>query len=425
MVMVHLYLRTALAVLALTVLSACDISPERAEMFATAASDGAVATSTLAMAVDKVAVDTETTAVDAVEIGESVTGPAPTNAATAIPATQSSIEDPRVEQLQSYLNNLADSGQFMGTVLIADGGEILLNEGYGLADTAASRANTAQSQLRIGSLTKQFTAAAVLRLQELGRLHVNDPVSSYLPDYPGGEQFTIHQLLTHSAGVPNYTRRSDLGQVVQSPIALPDLLGQFAGQPLDFQPGQQFSYSDSGYVVLTAIIEAVSGMSYADFIRTQIFDPLGMSHSGYDFLRDDLEEPSAGYQLTPGGPQPAIDTESSWASGAGALYSSTQDLYRWDRALVGDQLLNDASREAMFTPWVEMGQGYAYGYGWELGQMAGQPSQTHAGNIFGFASFIARFPDEDATIILLSNGLQMSPRNISDELARFLFAGGG
>jgi CubicO group peptidase (beta-lactamase class C family) len=403
-------------------LSACSNSSDREALFATVsnserdgsgdevvgteASGGIAATISSVMTVEPVQIDDGEQAVDPVLTVESVPDP---GAIMDIGLTQ-------------FLDHLTETDQFMGTVLIAQNGEILLTEGYGLADIANGRGNTPQTQMRIGSLTKQFTAAAILRLQELGKLDVSDTIDVYLPDYPGGEQITIHQLLTHSAGVPNYTRRQDLAQVVQAPITLPDLLAQFANQPLDFIPGQQFAYSDSGYVLLTAIIEAASGTSYEDFLQEQFFDTLGMTRTGYDFLRDDLTEPAIGYQLTPGGPQRAVDTESSWASGAGALYSTVQDLYLWDQALNNNQVLEETSLQSMFTPWIEMGQGYSYGYGWEIGQIAGRKAQTHAGNIFGFGSFIAHFPEDNAIVIVLGNGFQLSPRLIAEDLATILFS---
>jgi CubicO group peptidase (beta-lactamase class C family) len=279
-----------------------------------------------------------------------------------------------------------------------------------------------QTQFRIGSLTKQFTAAAILKLQEQGLLNVQDPVALYLPDYPHGEQITIHQLLTHTAGIPNYERRPDLPQVVQAPIALDDLIATFSNQPLQFAPGQQYQYSSSGYVVLTKIIEIVTGRSYADYLESELLAPAGLVNSGYDYLAPDLTNPAVGYQLTPGGPRPAILTDSSWPTGAGALYSTLEDLYRWDRALYTDAILSEASREAMFTPWADTRQGADYGYGWDIGNTAGRPSIVHGGGIFGFASFMARFPQDDAVIIVLSNGIQMPPRHVAESLAQILFS---
>lgn len=403
-------------------LSACSSSSEREAFFATASNPGMNSAS-------GTAVETETPTGLAATISSVMTVEPVDSAILETPSVlpdlaqdSAAAEDLRPLQLQDYLAQLAESGQFMGVVFIAQNGQILIDDGFGMADIEDGRPNTAQTQLRIGSLTKQFTAAAILRLQELGRLNVNDTINVYLPNYPGGEQITIHQLLTHTAGVPNYTTRSDLATVVQTPISLQDLLSQSSNQPLEFTPGQQFAYSDSGYVILTAIIEAVSGMSYADFLQEQFFNKLGMVNTGYDYLNDNLAESATGYNLTPGGPQRAVDTESSWASGAGALYSTVGDLYLWDQALNDNQILNADSLKSMFTTWVGMGQGYSYGYGWEIGHLAGRPVQTHAGNIFGFGSFMARFPEDDATIIILGNGLQLSPRMIAEELANILFS---
>jgi CubicO group peptidase (beta-lactamase class C family) len=417
---------TVLILALLLFLSACSDAAEREQLFANVSDTGSTGGDAAEATANENSIAATIASVMTVEPTErvdAVLSPTPAGQVTdAQIADQEPAFDQRAAALNDYLQELFETGQFTGTVLVASDGEILLNEGYGMADVAGGRANTPGTQLRIGSLTKQFTAAAILRLQEMGLLNVDDTVSTYLPGYPEGEQITIHQLLTHTAGVPNYTRRSDLAQVVQTPITLDALIAEFSDQALDFAPGDQFSYSDSGYVILTRIIEVVSGQNYSDFIHAQLLDAAGMEHSGYDYLHDELEEPAVGYQMSPGGPQQAVDTESSWASGAGALYSTAEDLYKWDRALNSERLLQASSLEAMFTPWADMGQGYAYGYGWEIGQMAGRPSQTHAGNIFGFGSFIARFPEDDAVIIVLGNGLQMSPRTIAEELSRILFA---
>ena len=406
-------------------LSACSNSGEREAIFATVSSSAESGLMATAVETEAAAGLAATIAsvmtVEPLEI-ENLEVTPPFEITPDLAQESDLMLDTSQSQLQNYLANLAETGQFMGVVLIAENGQILINEGYGMADIDTGRPNTSLTQQRIGSLTKQFTAAAILRLQELEKLNVDDPVNLYLADYPGGEQITIHQLLTHSAGVPNYyTRQSDIASLVQTPISIQDLLGRFSGQPLDFPPGQQFAYSDSGYVVLTAIIESASGISYADFLQEQFFDQLGMARTGYDYLHDNLAEPAIGYNLTPRGPQEVASVESSWASGAGALYSTVEDLYLWDQALNDGQVIGKDSLESMLTPWIDMGQGYSYGYGLEIGHLAGRTVQTHAGNIFGFGSFMAHFPEDDATIIILGNGLQMSPRSMAEALANILF----
>lgn len=326
------------------------------------------------------------------------------------------------EAMKSYLEGITRQGQFMGSVLVAKDGKALLFDGFGMADLEANIANTPDHQYRIGSLTKQFTAAAILKLQESGLLGVQDPVQKYLPAYPRGDEITIHNLLTHTSGIPNYEQRPDLPQVVQSPISLDDLIASFADQPLDFPPGQQYRYSSSGYVLLTKIIEVVSGQSYSDYLQEHIFAPAGMNDSGYDFLDPAVPNPATGYFLTQRGPQRAFLTDSSWPTGAGALYSTLNDLYLWDRVLYSNRVLSAESLEAMFTPWVNTGQGTDYGYGWDIGSTLGRSSIAHGGGIFGFASYMLRFPQNDAVIIVLSNGIQMPPRVVAEELARILFS---
>jgi len=326
----------------------------------------------------------------------------------------------------AYLEDQLSSGQFMGSVLIAQEGDILVNQGFGMADVATARANSPDTQLRIGSLTKQFTAAGIMRLVEKDLLSVDDHLSMFLPGYPQGDQITVHQLLTHTSGIPNYEQRPDLPQVVQSPIALDDLIASFSGQPLLFAPGEGYSYSSSGYVLLSKIIEVVSELTYEEFVLTELLQPAGMFQSGYDFLAPDLANPATGYQLTAQGPQPSIKTDSSWPSGAGALYSTTEDMYRWDRTLAGNELLSESSRQALSTPWVaDVGDGTSYGYGWNISTVAGHRAMAHGGGIFGFASYMIRFPQDDAVVLVLSNGIQMPPRRIAEELARLLFADGG
>jgi CubicO group peptidase (beta-lactamase class C family) len=357
----------------------------------------------------------ETTAGPTVQVTAAVTDtqPAPPPAAPD-PAMQ--------ERMDALLRDLVDRSQFAGSVLVAKDGVIILDAGYGLADFNAGIPNGPQTKFLIGSLTKQFTAAAILELQEAGLLAVGDPLSRFLSDYPQGEGITIHQVLTHTAGIPEYTERPDLFRIAQSPISLDDLIDTFSSGPLDFPPGSRFRYSNSGYILLTKIVEVASGQAYPDFIVEHILQPAEMFDSGYDYLAPGLTNLAKGYQLTPGGPQNAPVVDPSFPSGAGALYSTVEDLYRWHQALNTDLILSAASRETMFTPWVDMDEGGSYGYGWQLEQTAGRPSQTHGGGIPGFNSYILRFPGEDAVVIVLSNATQNPPRGIAESLGALLFA---
>jgi CubicO group peptidase (beta-lactamase class C family) len=173
-----------------------------------------------------------------------------------------------------------ETGFFMGSVLIAYAGEVLLRQGYGMANLEHGVANSSQTKFRLGSVTKQFTAATILLLQEQGLLEINNLISTYLPNYPEGNQITVHQLLAHTAGIPNYTSFPDYVHKQRTPMTLDEIIAWFSDKPLEFTPGdslrdgkaERYSYSNSGYTLLTKLIEVVSGQSYADYLQHHIFD---------------------------------------------------------------------------------------------------------------------------------------------------------
>lgn len=216
----------------------------------------------------------------------------------AIPdrATNQSIAN----EMTAYLEAYSETGFFIGSVLIAYAGEVLLRQGYGMANLEHSVANSSQTKFRLGSVTKQFTAAAILQLQEQGLLKVNNPISTYLPNYPEGNQITVHQLLTHTAGIPNYTSFPDYVHQQRTAMTLDETIAWFSDKPLEFTPDDRYSYSNSGYTLLTKLIEVVSGQSYADYLQHHIFEPLGMIDSEYDKAEPILPHRASGYALTRG-----------------------------------------------------------------------------------------------------------------------------
>ncbi|HEY9695982.1 MAG TPA: serine hydrolase [Trichocoleus sp.] len=328
-----------------------------------------------------------------------------------------------VNEMAAYLEAYLETGFFMGSVLVAHAGEVLLS-GYGMANLEHGVANSPQTKFRLGSVTKQFTAAAILQLQEQGLLKVNSPISAYLPDYPEGGLITVHHLLTHTAGIPNYTSFPDYVQKQRTAMSLDEIITWFSDKPLEFSPGDRYSYSNSGYTLLTKLIEAVSGHSYADYLHHHIFEPLGMTHSGYDQLAPILPHRASGYAPAKEGYQHAAFIDMSIPSGAGGLYSTVEDLYRWDQALYTDAVLSESSRQLMFAPAVEMGEesGNAhYGYGWVIDHAYEHDRVGHGGRIDGFTTSIARYPNEQVAIIVLSN-LESAPVDrISNDLAAILF----
>lgn len=305
-------------------------------------------------------------------------------------------------EIDKALNVLTDRETFTGAVLVAQNGELLLSQGFGLADRDRNLPNTPQTKYRLGSITKQFTAMAILMLQAQEKLNVQDPVCRYIPECPATWQdITIHHLLTHTSGIPNFTDFPDYVATRATPSPPEHTLVRFKDRPLDFQPGEQWSYSNSGYIVLGYIIEQASGQSYEMFLQQEIFEPLQMQDTGYDHNDGNL---AMGYTGTRSLWREADYIDMSIPYAAGALYSTVEDLYRWDQALYTEQLVSQELLDLMFTPHVDIpGTGVSYGYGWFVGEMKNHKFVAHGGGIEGFVTEMRRFIDDKVTIIILSN----------------------
>ncbi|MEM0982199.1 MAG: serine hydrolase domain-containing protein, partial [Cyanobacteria bacterium P01_H01_bin.58] len=234
----------------------------------------------------------------------------------------------------AYLQAHYETGRFMGTAIVAQPNEILFVNSYGMANLEHQVPNARSTKFRIGSITKQFTAAAILQLQDRGFLDVQAPVATYLPDYPNGDRVTIHHLLTHTAGIPSLTSFPDYLEWMKQPTTLEALMARFQDLPLEFEPGEEFRYSNSGYTLLTQIIEQVSGKSYADYLQTQLFAPLGLENTGYERPLAVIDGLANGYQFTGEGYQQAEYINMAVPAGAGGLYSTLDDLIRWQQFLI-------------------------------------------------------------------------------------------
>ncbi|GAB5537822.1 MAG: hypothetical protein Rubg2KO_40710 [Rubricoccaceae bacterium] len=308
------------------------------------------------------------------------------------------------EQIDAYLTASSDYGLFNGTVLVADGGEVIYEKGFGHADMTWDIANTPETRFRIASLTKQFTAALVLKLVEAGRLDLDVPISTYLPDYPAAqaETVTLHHLLSHTGGIPEHTSRPDMNEIMRRSYTHEDFLTLFANEPLDFEPGSQFTYSNSGYYLLGVIIETVTGRSYADAIQEVLLDPLGLDATTYDPFPEIVPQMAHGYMRTGLGTvnAPYIDTSVPYA--AGMLISTARDLFTWTEALHGGEVFDDAEMlTRMTTPVLD---DYGYGLGVSTLPFAGGVRAiAHSGGIPGFSTMLIHFPDEDRTVVVLDN----------------------
>lgn len=345
-------------------------------------------------------------------------GPLPSTATSPPPSLASLSAQTMAAQADQYLSDLATEAGFSGAVLMARNGEILLSGGYGEADRDRHLLNTPQTKFRLGSLTKQFTAMAILILQERGALTVQDPICIHLADCPARWQaITIHQLLTHTSGIPDFARLPGFSATMGLPSSPAETIARFRDQPLEFLPGEKFRYSNSGYILLGAIIEQASGSTYESFIQDHIFAPLQMVSSGYDHSAGDL---AVGYRDGLGEAE-FIDMSGPFA--AGGLYSTVADLYRWDQALYTDQLISQALLDEMFTPFVPIfnGGGFGPGYGWFIGKDGDRPMASHAGGINGFLSRITRYPQDHVLIAILSNREDANLAEIQTQLTKLLF----
>ena len=341
------------------------------------------------------------------------TSATPVQPAAGSPESQALAEAaPSVSRMEQVIQTFVERKQFMGAVLVARGVEVLLDKGYGLANVELDVPASPKTKFRLGSVTKQFTAASILLLQERGKLNLKDPVKKYMPDAPvAWSKITIFNLLTHTSGIPNFTSFTDYGSREPFVTTPEELVARFREKELDFQPGEQWSYSNSGYVLLGYLIEQISGESYAQFVKENIFKPLGMADSGYDSNSAILQNRASGYAAGPNGLVNAGYVNMTVPFSAGGLYSTTEDLLRWEQALFGGKLLSAASLKEMTTPFKN-----DYACGLEVRTVNGHQVIDHGGGIEGFNTFLAYYPEDKLTVIVLGNVNGTAPRQIAQDL---------
>jgi CubicO group peptidase (beta-lactamase class C family) len=296
---------------------------------------------------------------------------------------------------------------------------VLLSKGYGAANIEWDIPNTPSTKFRLGSITKQFTAASILLLVERGTLKLEDSIKTYLPDAPPAwERITIFNLLTHSSGIPNFTNLPayKTQQLTDTPPAT--TIAMVRDKPLDFFPGEKMSYSNSGYVLLGYVIEKVSGGSYEQFVQDNIFTPLGMKDSGYDSNSAIIARRAAGYAPSPKGPVNAGYIHMSIPHAAGALYSTTEDLLRWEQGLFGGKVVSAASLQKMTTPFKN-----DYALGVVVQTTEGRTVVQHGGGIDGFNTFLAYYPADKLTVVVLANINGPAPGAIAAKLATVVHSG--
>jgi len=312
----------------------------------------------------------------------------PTIVLAALPHA-SSAQAP-ADRLQQVVQPYVDAHMFMGSVLVAKDGKVVFSKSYGMADLEWSVPNSPTTRFNIASMTKQFTAASILLLEDRGKLKTDDLVKKYLPDAPASwEKITIYNLLTHTSGIPDDAAKYEPGT--------PDKL-VFRDRPLSFQPGEQWAYTNLGYIVLGYLLERISGHTYEEFVQENIFKPLGMNDSGLMSFVTITPRRASGYWPGSNGIENADRPDTRIGFSAGSLYSTTEDLLRWEEGLFGGRLLSPESLRKMTTPFKS-----DYACGLHVNRIDGRLMIEHDGNNIGFNSDMAYYPEERLAVIVLAN----------------------
>jgi len=308
--------------------------------------------------------------------------------------------------IDTLLTRYHEVGAFNGAALVAEGGTVILEKGYGFADFEWKIPNAPDTKFRLGSITKQFTATLVLQLVDAGTLSLETTLAEALPYYrrDTGGRVTIHHLLNHTSGIPSYTDQPDFDDIMRDPYGVREFVERHCSGDLAFEPGSTFRYNNSGYFILGAIIEQVTGKPYQQVLAERILDPLGMRATGYDLSGPVLEKRARAYERRLAGVTNADYLDMSLPYAAGSLYSTVEDLFIWDQALYGDKILPAGAKAKMFTPGLS-----AYGYGWIIRPQPIGPDKAerltigHGGGINGFNTIITRVPDDRHLVVLLNN----------------------
>jgi len=314
----------------------------------------------------------------------------------------------KAAKIDSLMTQYHQKGAFNGTVLVAEKGSVIFKKGYGMADIEWDIPNAPDTKFRLGSITKQFTSMLIMQLVQEGKLKLDGKLSDYLPYYRKdiGQKVTIHHLLTHTSGIPSYTSLPGFFKdVSRDPYGVEDFVKKYCSGDLKFEPGSKFEYDNSGYFLLGAIIEQLTGQPFEKALQERILDPVGMKDTGYDHHETILKKRASAYEKSAGGSvtnAPYLDMSIPYA--AGSLYSTVEDLFKWDRSLYTDKLLSESNKELMFKPFLNK-----YGYGWFISDLTlgnsqeKVPTVSHEGGINGFNTLEIRLIGDRSLIVLLNN----------------------
>jgi CubicO group peptidase (beta-lactamase class C family) len=292
-----------------------------------------------------------------------------------------------------------------GTVIVVKDGKPVYRTARGLANVELDVPLRPDSVLRIGSVTKQFTSAAVMMLVEQGKVALDDDLTRFFPDYPTqGRRITVEHLLTHTSGIRSYTSMPAWRTAWGRDFSTPELIDFFKKEPMDFEPGEKYLYNNSAYFLLGALVERAAGVPYAEFVSRNIFTPLGMTRTRYGDTGPVLKGRAQGYAREGAAFVNAPYLSMTQPGAAGALISTVDDLAAWNAAVSAGRLLQPASWRRVFTPYrLKSGRSTGYGFGWQLGTFEGHPVQEHGGGIHGFSAYVIRLPEDRVYVAVLSN----------------------
>lgn len=320
----------------------------------------------------------------------------------------------------ALLNDYAQAAfkikDFNGAMLVMQKGKVMYKKAFGLADREWNIANTVETKFRIGSVTKQFTAACILQLAEQGKLSLDDKLTKYVPDYPKGDSITIHMLLNHTSGITNYTNLAEFWPKAVLPLSTDSMIALFKNRPLDFLPGTKWNYSNSGFFLLGVIVEKASGKTFSAYLNENIIAKIGLTNTSMDRLDSVLAFRAKGYDKN----QQGVWSHAMYISmegpySAGAIVSTVDDLYRWTKALHNNKILSAASTQKMMTPYLNK-----YGYGIGIDSLKTHKRVSHNGGIPGFVTNLSYYPADDVCVVVVSNNGSNSD-GVSSALASILF----
>lgn len=322
-----------------------------------------------------------------------------------------SYAQPVAEKADGLLTAYTEQKKFSGAVLIAKEGRIVFQKAYGMADRAKGQPNTLEGEFRAGSLTKMFTATAVLQLANEGKLSLADPLAKYVPAFPNGEKIQVRHLLSHTSGLRGGVDRDAL-------VSLEETVGRYRDTVLAFEPGGRHEYNNFNYILLSYVAEKVSGQALPQLLEERIFRKVGMKQTGMDAAGRTSPHKAMGYRSSrqTGEWEPMMHPDVALASGAGAMYTTVGDLYKWSQAVSAGTVLDTALQQAAFTPVKG-----SYGLGWMVNHRNGRTGMGHTGSIDGYIAYFMKYPKEDVTIVFLSNYQDTRGQQLANDLSAVVF----